>query len=83
MIRRNALLVTILIVQICTFLVVMEIGDDVRAIRRQPAPVSSQQLMLDKLAELRGDLTHLTHPETMTRRMIQWGNRSGEFEGVK
>ena len=78
---RRALLATIMIIQICTFLVALEIGDDVRAIRRQPAP--SQQPMLDKLAEIRGDLTHFTHPDTMTRRMIQWGNRSGEFQGVK
>lgn len=69
-----ALLVSLLIGQFCTVLVIMEIGDDIRVIKNRPVPDNTV---------LRDEIHRLTHPGTIQQRTIDWILRQGEFKGER
>jgi hypothetical protein len=71
------LLLSILIAQFLTLLILVDIGYDIRAIRQQPV------VTVENLAELRADLVHLTHPATLQRRTLDYILRQNEFQEVK
>lgn len=66
------LLVAILIAQGAVVLILTDIGQAIKQHDYKPI-----------LAQYKADLMHLTHPETITRRTIDWILKQGEFGGAK
>ena len=70
----RVLLVAIIVSQFAIVLMLADIGAAIR--QQEPA-------IMDKLAAYHVDLKHLTHPQTVARRTVDWILRQGEFAGVK
>lgn len=67
------LLVAVLISQ---FALGLMLADIEQAVRSQPDTVAM-------IAQLKADIQHLTHPQTIQKRTLEYILRQGEFEGVQ